>query len=98
MHARITHINGSPDQIDGAVDVAKATVLPALQGCEGYKGFTVCVDHGTGKLVGISFFDTLENLEASAEAVRSSRDEAAQAAGADTIEFAHYEVVIDDEA
>ena len=97
MHARLTQIQGSADQIDAAVEMAKNDVLPTLQGCTGYKGFSVGVDRSSGAMFGLSFFDSEENLRASDDAVRQKREETASAAGG-TAEVAHFEIVIDDEA
>ena len=97
MHARLTRIQGSPDQVDAAVEMAKNDVLPTLRGCTGYKGFSVGVDRSSGAMFGVSFFDSEENLRASEDAVRQKREETASAAGG-TAEFALFEIVIDDEA
>ena len=97
MHARLTQIQGSPEQIDAAVEMAKNDVLPTLQGCAGYKGFSVGVDRSSGAMIGLSFFDSEENLRASDDAIRQKREETASTAGG-TAEVAHFEIVIDDEA
>jgi hypothetical protein len=97
MHARLTQIQGSADQIDAAVEMAKNDVLPTLQGCTGYKGFSVGVDRSSGAMFGLSFFDSEENLRASDDAIRQKREETASTAGG-TAEVAHFEIVIDDEA
>jgi hypothetical protein len=97
MHARVTQIQGTPDQLDTAIEMAKSQVLPTLQGLDGYKGFTVGVDRSNGKIFGLSFFESEETLRASDEAVRAVREETAQAAGGSP-EVAFFEIVIDDEA
>lgn len=97
MHARLTRIQGSAEQIDAAVEMAKSDVLPTLQGCTGYKGFSVGVDRSSGAMFGLSFFDSEENLRASDDAVRQKREETASAAGGKP-ETANFEIVIDDEA
>ena|SRR5215210_3853457 len=97
MHARLTQIQGSPDQLDAGIEMARSQVLPTLQGMDGYKGFTVGVDRSSGAIFGVSFFDSAETLQASDEAIRAARESTAQAAGG-TPEVAFYEIVIDDEA
>jgi hypothetical protein len=97
MHARLTRVDGSPEQIDAAIEMARNEVLPTLQGCAGYKGFTLGADRTGGKLFGVSFFDSAETLQASDDAVRQARDNTAQTAGG-SAEVAFYEIVIDDEA
>jgi hypothetical protein len=97
MHARLTRIQGSPEQIEGALEMAKRDVLPTLQGCDGYQGFSVGVDRSSGAMFGLSYFDSAENLRASDDAVREKREATAQQAGGSP-EVAEYEIVIDDEA
>jgi hypothetical protein len=97
MHARLTRIQGSREQIDAAVEMAKNDVLPTLQGCDGYKGFSVGVDRSSGEMFGLSFFDSEANLRASDDAVREKREATASTAGGSP-EVTEYEIVIDDEA
>jgi hypothetical protein len=97
MHARLTLVEGTPEQLDAGVEMARSDVLPALQGCAGYKGFTLGVDRSSGKIFGVSFFDSEDSLRASEETIRAKRDATASAAGG-SAEFAVYEVLIDDEA
>lgn len=97
MHARLTRIQGSAEQVDAAIEMAKNDVLPTLQGCTGYKGFSVGVDRSSGAMFGLSFFDSEENLRASDDAVRQKREETASTAGG-TADVTHFEIVIDDEA
>ena len=97
MHARLTRIQGSPEQIEAAVEMAKNDVLPTLQSCDGYKGFSVGVDRSSGAMFGLSFFDSEQNLKASDGAIREKRESTAQTAGG-SAEVAEYEIVIDEEA
>ena len=97
MHARLTRVDGSPDQIDAAIEMARNDVMPTLRACAGYKGFTLGADREGVKLFGISFFDSEENLRASEDAVRQARESTARAAGGSP-DVSFYEIVVDDEA
>ena len=97
MHARLTRVDGSPEQIDAAIEMARNDVMPTLQACAGYKGFTLGADRAGGKLFGISFFDSEENLRASEDAVRQARESTARAAGGSP-DVTFYEIGVDDEA
>ena len=98
MHARVTTIEGQPDRIDSAVQQVRDEVLPVLREQEGWKGFTVLADRSSGKMVGISFFETAEAVEASDSAVADSRNRAAEASGASAPQVQQMEVVIDEMA
>lgn len=96
MHARTTTIEGQPDAIDDAVRQVEAQVLPILREQAGFKGFTLHVNRSSGKVMGTSYWESQEAMDASEEAVRAPRDEAARrggASGAPAVEY--YEVIID---
>jgi heme-degrading monooxygenase HmoA len=96
MHARTTTIEGQPDAIDDAVRQVESEVLPLLREQAGFEGFTLHVDRSSGKVVGTSYWESQEAMDASEEAVSGPREEAARrggASGAPVVE--RYEVVID---
>ena len=98
MHARITTIQGQPDRIDAAVQQVRDEVLPILREQDGWKGFTVLADRSSGKMLGISFFESREAVDASDRAVADSRNRAAEASGAAAPQVEFMEVVIDEMA
>lgn len=98
MHARLVTIQGDPSKVDDAVDRVRSDVMPVLQGVDGFKGFTLMVDRESGTMVGTSYFESREALHASEQAVRGSRNAAAQAAGAPDPDVRFFEVVIDTQA
>ena len=96
MHARVTTIEGQPDRIDEAVGGIEAGVLPVLREQDGFKGFTVHADRSSGKVVGISYWESEQAMQASEEAVSGPRREAAEQAGTSgepSVE--HFEVALD---
>ena len=96
MHARMTTIEGQPDAIDEAVRQVESEVLPVLAAQAGFKGFTLHLNRSTGKVVGTSYWESEDAMEASEEAVRGPREDAARrggAAGGPVVE--HFEVAID---
>ncbi len=94
MYARTTTIEAH--RIDEAVDQVKSSVLPLLDEQEGFKGFTLHVDRSGGKLVGTSYWESREAMEASEDAVKGPREQAAERGGVsgETV-VEHFEVVID---
>ena len=95
MHARVTYIDGEPDKVDDVIGQVESDVLPTLKGQDGFKGFTLLVDRSSGRLVGISFWESADAESASEEAIRQSRDEAAQTAGGGEPQVHRFEVAID---
>ena len=97
MHARHTVLQASADKIDELVGQLSEAQLPLLKGQDGYKGFTVMVDRGSGTVVGISFWESEDALRASEEAGDQARSQAAETGGATAEpDVGRYEVVLDD--
>ena len=96
MHARMTVIEGSPERIDEAVGQVESDVLPVLRQQSGFKGFTVMGDRSSGRIAATSYWDSEDQMRASEDAVRPSRERAAEAVGAaGGPRVEHYEVLID---
>jgi heme-degrading monooxygenase HmoA len=85
MHARMTTLEGSPDRMDEGVRDIREAVLPQLQQQDGFKGFLALGDRQSGKLVGITFWESEQAMRAAEEVGDRSRRETAEDIG-DTIE------------
>jgi heme-degrading monooxygenase HmoA len=96
VFARTTTIEGQADRIDEVVRRIESGVLPVLTQQEGFKGFTVHVNRSSGKVVGTSYWESQQAMEASEEAVSGPRDEAVRSAGAaPAMVVEHFEVAVD---
>ncbi len=94
MHARLTTIQMDPSRIDDALQSLRDNDVPQFEQIDGFKGFTLLVDREGGKGVGISFWESAEAMQASEEAVKAARQQAAEAAGARSAPVVErYEVV-----
>jgi heme-degrading monooxygenase HmoA len=82
MHARVTTIQMDPTKVDQAVSQLEEDEIPRWREIDGFKGFTLLVDHDSGKVVGTSYWDSAEQMRASEDAVRPSRERAVQTGGA----------------
>jgi hypothetical protein len=95
MYARHVTVHGSPERIDEAVESVRSNVLPVLQGCSGFKGQLLLIDRAKGEAIGISLWDTEENMNASEERVAAARRQTADQVGAgEAPEVALYELPI----
>jgi heme-degrading monooxygenase HmoA len=96
MHARMTVIEGSAERIDEVAGQVESDVLPLLRGQSGFKGFTVMGDRSSGRVIAMSYWSSEQDMEASENAVRESRQRAAEAVGATGgPQVEYYEVLID---
>jgi len=96
MHVRLTTIEGSPDRMDDAKRHTQEQTLPQLQKMEGFKGFVALGDRHSGKLIGVSFWESEEALRATDQAVSSVRSGAAEAASGTVASVEHYEVFVNE--
>src|SRR5215203_5869305 len=96
MHVRLTTIEGSPDRMDDAKRHTQEQTLPQLEKMDGFKGFVALGDRNSGKLVGVSFWESEEALRATDEAVPSVRSAAAEAAGGTVASVEKYEVFVNE--
>jgi len=95
MFARVTVGEGKPEQIEAGIRNFREQVGPIAKNMAGFKGSYLLVDRKKGKMLGVALWDTMANLQASAEAAKKISAGVTQAAGATkppTVEI--YEVAI----
>src|SRR3712207_4494732 len=85
MYARMSTLEGPADQMDEGLRQVREHALPQLQQQDGFKGFLALGDRQSGKLIGISFWESEEAMRAAEEVGDRTRRESAQAMG-DAIE------------
>ncbi len=77
MHARHVTVRGSADKLDEAVNSVREHVVPVLKECSGFRGQLLLVDRASGEAIGISLWDSEEEMNASEEKVAASRQQTA---------------------
>lgn len=94
MHARVSLIKGSSDQVDAGITNFRENVVPFTREGGG-KGSLMLVDRQTGKVIAITLWESEEALRASEEKANQLRAQAAEQGGATeapTVE--RYEVAV----
>ncbi len=61
MFARVTTLQVRPGKIDALVRVYEKTILPAAVAERGFRGTYLLTDHGSGKCVAVTFWETEED-------------------------------------
>jgi heme-degrading monooxygenase HmoA len=93
MHARMSIFEGSPDKIDEALRQAREAVLPQAKEMDpGFKGIIALADRQSGKMVGITFWESEEAMRATEEGANRLREESAEAGGGTVAGVERYEV------
>src|SRR4028118_1794330 len=96
MYARVSTIEGAPDKVDDVARQTQEQTLPQLQKMEGFKGFVALGDRQSGKMLGVSFWESEEALRGSEEAASSVRRGAAGAADGIVASVEEYEVLVNE--
>ncbi len=65
MHARMTVAHARPDRFDDAVAAVQEAFVPAAREQPGYGGFLLLTDREAHQLIGISYWDTETDMQAS---------------------------------
>ena len=92
MYARISTLKGSPDQMDEGLRDVKEHVLPLLHQQDGFKGFIALGNRQSGELIGISFWESEQAMQASEEVGDRTRSDTAEATGDAIVDVGRYEV------
>ena len=99
MHARSGQLKVSPDRVDDAVKAFESEQLPKYKDMSGYKGFTMLADRGSGEILGVSFWETEDDLRASDELGAEARAQLHETGiGSQDPVRQTWEVVVDDTA
>jgi heme-degrading monooxygenase HmoA len=82
MHARMSIFEGPPDKIDEGVRHAREVILPQAKEIDpGFKGIIALTDRQSGKMLGITFWESEDAMGASEEAANRMREETSEAGG-----------------
>ena len=81
MYTRASTFRAQSSSIDADIAHVRDTVMPALEGIEGYIGLSLLVDRPSRRCIATSSWQSEEAMRASAESVRPIRDRAAEIFG-----------------
>jgi heme-degrading monooxygenase HmoA len=96
MFARVTTLQGPSDRVDEGTKAVQEQVIPAARQMKSFKGILALADRTTGKMVGITFWETEDDMRQSEEAANQVRSGAAGAGTADIVSVERFEVVVDE--
>ena len=95
MFARVSTLQGPADKIDEGIKAVNEQILPAAKEMRGFKGMLALADRATGKMVGITLWESEDALKESEEAANRLRADSSRAGGADIVSVERFEVVAD---
>ena len=92
MHARMSTLEGSPEEMDEGLRDIREHVLPLLKQQEEFKGFIALGNHQSGELIGITFWESEQAMQASEEVGDRTRSDTAEDTGDTIMDVERYEV------
>lgn len=96
MFARVNAFEGPPEQMDESLRQVREQVLPQLKQQDGFKGLIGLADRQTGKVLGVTLWESEEAMRASEEAANRLRSESAEAGDQTVAGIERYEVALFD--
>ena len=96
MFARITTYKGRPERVGEFRRAMVEHVLPALRRLPGFQGVLLLTDYRSGKVLGVSLWESEESMGASEEAAYWFRAYGAEAASERITGVERYEVLLSD--
>lgn len=98
MFARISTLQGKPEDLEKEIQTVRNVVVPRARSLKGFKGFRMLVDRSSGKSIGASFWETEQDMKASEQAANEIREETARSSGAKIASVERFEIVVDEKA
>jgi heme-degrading monooxygenase HmoA len=94
MYVRITSVKSAPDRIEQGIANFEQQVVPAVRQQPGYAGAALLVNRDTGEAAGVTYWESLDALNASEEMGIQARSQAAGSMEADVLDVDRFEMVI----
>ena len=82
MHARVSHISGSPENADQGIASFQNTVLPDLKSQDGNRGAILLIDRTSGSGIAITLWEDESAMQSSEDWANEARRSASEQMGA----------------
>ena len=96
MYARVTAFKTDPAKIDQGVTSFKEKAVPLAQAAPGYAGTALMVDRETGEGGGVTYWNTVADMNAAEQVGQRARRESSEAIGAEVTDVDRFEIVLVD--
>ena len=94
MFARVRITSGLPEKVDDGIHHFRETVVASYKNVAGFKGAYLLVNRKSGKVVGITLWDTEANMQATDKTSERLRAAGSQVVSGTTPPPDEYEVVV----
>ncbi len=94
MFARVRVTSGVPEKVDDGVRHFRENVVASYKDVAGFKGAYLLVNRKTGKVMGVTLWDTEASMQATGKTSEKLRAAGSQVVSGTTPEPDEYEVVV----
>ena len=94
MYARVSKLEGPPEQVNELGRIVAEWVAPSLTEMEGFRGILTLADRQSGKVEVVTLWESEQAMRQSEEEADQLRGETARAAGGEIAGVERYEVVL----
>ena len=91
---RATWTRCEPAQLDGAIDIYKTSILPAMEQLDGFCSASLLVSRDSGRAVSSVTYDSIAAMERTRDAADSLRSASARDAGVEVLEVGEFELAL----
>ena len=91
---RATWVRVAPDQMDQGIEYYKSSVLPQLEGLDGFCSASLLVDRASGRAVSSATFDSLDAMERNRDRATELKNSSMQEAGAEELDESEFELAL----
>ncbi|OBA79529.1 hypothetical protein A9W99_20930 [Mycobacterium sp. 1164966.3] len=91
---RATWVRVAPDQMDQGIEYYKSSVLPQLEGLDGFCSASLLVDRASGRAVSSATFDSLDAMERNRDRATELKNSSMQEAGAEELDENEFELAL----
>ena len=94
MFARVRTTSGAPEKVDDGIRHFRENVVASYKDVAGFKGAYMLVNRQSGKIVGITLWDTEASMQATGKTSEQLRAAGSQVVSGTTPAPEEYEVVV----
>lgn len=94
MFARVTTVRIDPARVEQAIASFKERVAPMARSAPGYAGIALLVDRDTGEGFGVTYWDSVADLNAAEQLGQEGRRQTTETVGAEVVDVDRFEMVL----
>jgi heme-degrading monooxygenase HmoA len=94
MYARVTSVKIDPAKLDQGVANFKEKVVPMARTAPGYAGVALLLNRETGEGGGVTYWNTLADMNAAEQVGQQARRQSSEATGAEVLDVDRFEIVL----